>query len=466
MNIRIRDIRSALVHCALFAGLFLCAFPNTVSAEQVKLVPLKSFLHTHFSDPASLTKLTLDANTSNVHDHASDSHFSISKVTQYIAKGIWYSFSLGLIGGLLWLRWVPESIRTNLYYYKSLLLQLQRGQLMALLLMIFTSMKDLFATNDINDLASLFSFDGIGLSWALLMGLSFLGFIVLQRNLYFDLLWILMFVISKNLSSYKEELDLTSSILLMNGIHFIAASLLVGGLIVVWLCWRRQEADFMVVFNRVTWIAVIAIATLMVTGIVTIGLYLPDIRYITYTIWGNLMLIKFAIVIVAIVLATWIYVSFRKKRYVTIGRLLPSKLVVVFLTLLLVGCMIHFSPLPPNEKFRWHVMGDRVHMSAEISPRQPGRNTFIVKVWLNEKWGPPKQVSMVLHTINQKKIEAISVPMMQIEDNMIEEDFGLKKFSYRAEGAYLPDRGKYQLEIRILDQGSQETVYQRELIVY
>ena len=111
-------------------------------------------------------------------------------------------------------------------------------------------------------------------------------------------------------------------------------------------------------------------------------------------------------------------------------------------------------------------MGEKVHVSADITPKIQGTNTFVAKVWLPEKAGKPKQVLMLLHYLDDKEMAPISVPVTMYEDNTQEESYGFVKFSYKAQGAYLPFRGNWELEMRVMDADDNETVYNKEFMVY
>jgi copper transport protein len=83
-----------------------------------------------------------------------------------------------------------------------------------------------------------------------------------------------------------------------------------------------------------------------------------------------------------------------------------------------------------------------------------------------EKIGKPKQVQMILHYENDKKIAPIEVPLALYSDQTNEESYGFAKTSFKAEGAYLPFKGAWSLEVRVMDPEDNEKIYNKDFMVY
>jgi copper transport protein len=60
----------------------------------------------------------------------------------------------------------------------------------------------------------------------------------------------------------------------------------------------------------------------------------------------------------------------------------------------------------------------------------------------------------------------IEVPLVPYEDQKQEESFGFVRYSFKAEGAYLPLRGNWLVEVRVMDADDNEKVYKKETMVY
>lgn len=196
-------------------------------------------------------------------------------------------------------------------------------------------------------------------------------------------------------------------------------------------------------------------------------IFLPDIAYIVETQWGILLLAKSALVLLVVCTAALLRWVFRKRGEAKVGVLLKIDVVLALLIVLIVGVFTYLTPLPANEPLNWHVMGEKIHMTAQITPNAPGVNDFTVKVWLPESLGKPKQMILKLHDANAKDIAPIEVPLQYTEDVSVEDSFGdLKKHTYKAKGAYLPYPGYWDIEVRVMDSNDDETVYDKQIRLY
>ncbi len=402
----------------------------------------------------------------STHEHSGTGAFSISMMTQYITRAFWYLTMTALVGWLIWLRWVPVSISRNPYYRQHILLQLQRGHFIGLLFVVFTHMEDLLGRNNISEVLTVFTSTGVGISWLGMLIASLVGFFVLGRTWIIDLTWIIAYIAAKSISGHAISFSPQWVTVGLDIIHLCAAALWVSGLIFVWIAWRRREADRLELFQRFSRVALISIAVLSVSGVLTLWFFLPSLIYLTYSMWGLSVLIKVGFVLLIICIATGLRTFISREREQTVRLLLKVDIIGMLAIMILVGFMTYAAPLPANEKLNWHVMGEEIHMTADITPKVQGTNTFQVKVWLSEMRGKPKEVQMILKYQDQANMAAIRVPIAVYEDSAFEESFGMVKHSYQAVGPYLPFRGKYQLEIRVMDLENNETVYQQDLIVY
>jgi len=128
------------------------------------------------------------------------------------------------------------------------------------------------------------------------------------------------------------------------------------------------------------------------------------------------------------------------------------------------------SPVPPNEPLYWHVMGEKAHLTVQVTPKAPGDNQFRIDVWMKKELGKPKEVHLGLQDAKRPDIAPIEVPLAELADTAADESFTADEtygqYSYKAEGPFIPFPGMWKLEFRLLDQNDDEIVYRTETRVY
>ncbi|MFD0697348.1 copper resistance CopC/CopD family protein [Paenibacillus sp. GCM10027628] len=404
--------------------------------------------------------------TSTGHQHGGSGPVSTKEMLQYTFRGLWYLVVLTLAGWVCWLRFPGHNgveIRKSL---ASWTLNLQRAQLLALLLLIFTHIEDLLGVGGVGDLWKLFSATSIGISWMLLLVLSFIGFVLVGRFVWIDILWALCLLAAKSFSGHAASFSPVGVTITLDFIHLAAAALWVGGLVLLMVKWRQNKQEIGSYMRAFSNMALISILVLTITGSVSVLLFLPNLNYLFYSSWGTLLLLKIGAMLLVVVTGLVLRVFMRKKKEQQAYLWVKIDLTIMVVIMLLVGILTYVAPIPANTPLTWHQMGEKVHVSADITPKVQGTNTFVAKVWLPEQAGKPKQVQMILHYQDDKEIAPISVPIVAFDDKTQEESYGFQKFSYKAIGAYLPFRGNWDLEMRVMDNDDNETVYHKTFIVY
>lgn len=409
---------------------------------------------------------TLDLPSAHTdHEHGTG-QLTTKDILQYGSRGLWFLMILTLTGWVAWLRMPGTGGADARRKLASWTLNLQRAQLVALLLLIFTHIEDLLGGGGVEEFWMLFGSTNIGISWLLLLVLSFLGFVLVGKWKWLDLLWAVSLLAVKSFSGHAASFSPVWETIGLDFIHLVGAACWVGGLVLLYAKWRQKSQDvgsFMRTFSNM---ALISVIVLTLSGSLSVLLFLPNLHYLLYSAWGILLLVKIGLVALVILIGFVIRLLMRKKK--TDQSVLWVKIDLTFMVfiVLLVGIITYMAPIPVNEPLQWHQMGEKVHVSADITPKIQGTNTFLAKVWLPEKAGKPKQVLMTLHYKDDQDIAPISVPLSGFEDNTQEESYGFVKFSYKAQGAYLPFRGNWELEMRVMDADDNETVYHKEFIVY
>ncbi|OCT10593.1 hypothetical protein A8709_22370 [Paenibacillus pectinilyticus] len=408
----------------------------------------------------------LDVPTAHTgHDHGSGP-LTTKGLLQYASRGLWFLMILALTGWAFWLRLAKVQNVESRKLLSGWTLNLQRAHIVALLLLIFTHIEDLLGGGGVDEVWQLLTSTNIGISWVLLLVLSFLGFVLVGRFAWVDIIWALALLGVKSFSGHAASFSPLWATIGLDFVHLVAAACWVGGLILLYAKWRQDRANIGTYMQKFSKFALVSIVILTISGSISVLLFLPNLHYLLYTTWGILILVKVGVVVLVALIGFVIRLFLRKKKVnqsISWVKLDMSLMVVI---VALVGILTYMAPIPSNEPLQWHQMGEKVHVSVDITPKVPGNNAFVAKVWLPEKSGQPKQVLLIMHNKDDEEIAPISVPLTLYTDNTEEESYGFAKFSYKSEGAYLPFRGNWELEMRVMDSDDNETVYTKDFMVY
>ncbi|WP_442601632.1 copper resistance CopC/CopD family protein [Paenibacillus sp. KN14-4R] len=401
--------------------------------------------------------------TMNGHQMEISSDMSVSTLSIFLSRGFWYLMILLTMGWIFWLR-TPFAARAGLRSkLSSWTLNLQRVLFLSTLVVIFTHLEDLLGDSGLDQLFAVFFSTSIGLFWLAALALSLIGLLVIGRWAWLDYLWIIAFLFGKSLTGHAAAMDLKWVTVGLNFVHLMAASIWAGGLLLALVIWKKAREEMVGYLRSFSTFAFVSFVLLAITGLSSVALFLPSIEYVTYTQWGILMLIKTAVVLLVAVTALIIRITMRKSQEHAQYRWLKIDFSLMLIIVLLVGFITYLSPTPTTKPLNWHQMGATIHMSSRISPLHVGDNTFLTKVWIPEDEGAPKKVQMLLHNLDQPDLPAIEVPLEPFTDPSSAEVFDeFKRYDYKAVGAYLPFRGKWQLEIRVMRATDDEKVYQKE----
>ncbi|NEW08159.1 copper resistance protein CopC [Paenibacillus sp. SYP-B3998] len=400
------------------------------------------------------------------HQHGLSSSLTTKELLQYTFRGLWYLMVLVLAGWVCWLRFPRAGGAEERKSMSSWTLNLQRAQLVALLLLIFTHIEDLLGGGGAEEIWQLFSATSIGISWVLLLVLTFIGFVLVGKVAWLDVVWALALLAVKSFSGHAASFSPVWATIGLNFIHLAASALWVGGLILLVVKWRKQGQEMGSFLRAFSKMAFLSIIILTLTGSASVLLFLPNLHYLLYASWGILLIVKVGVVLFVAIVGFILRLYMRKQKEQKAYLWVKIDVSLMVIIMLLVGLITYMAPIPENQPLQWHQMGEKVHVSADITPKVQGTNTFIAKVWLPEKTGKPKQVQMILHYTDDEEIAPITVPLAAFVDKVQEESYGLKKFSYQGVGAYLPFRGNWDLEMRVMDSDDNETVYHKTFLVY
>lgn len=315
------------------------------------------------------------------------------------------------------------------------------------------------------ELANILTGTTIGMLLGMQLLLSVAAFWLAKANLALRLLWTAVMLGSEAWSGHAAAFTPISYTIALDFVHLAAAAVWAGGLLLLMLVWRKERSEaarFALLFSR--W-ALYAFLLLWATGTLSVLAYLPTLSYLPETAWGKWLIAKAALSLAVAVAAAFIRLNLRRGGLPS-WRWLRSDFSLMAAIVLCVGILTYQNPIPANQPLYYHEMGTDVHVTLSISPNVPGTNMFLVKIWLPEASGNPKQIEFRLRPLDGKEIGPILVPLQPDQDNAPDEYPGFVKSIYRAEGAYLPFAGDWEAEIRVMDANDNEMVRTTTFRIY
>ncbi len=310
-----------------------------------------------------------------------------------------------------------------------------------------------------------------GMAWIIIIVLAVAAAPLLHKKAWSDVLWVGLVLAAESVNGHAAAYDPAWVTLLLNVVHLAAAALWVGGLLYLLTEWSHPERRIHAkLFTRTfSGTALLSIAVLAVSGTAAALLYITDWRLLAEVPWGRWLLAKTAVVIIVVITAALLRLGLKKRQGELAKPLLWLDIGLMAAIIAISAVFTTISPRPSNEPVNWHVMGETVHMTAEISPVIPGKNNlFTVKVWLPEGTGAPKQVVMLLRNEQKLGTAPISVPIVLADQPAAGLNLfpGFSYYEYRASGPYLPFSGEWELEVRVMDPKDDEKVYKRQFVFY
>jgi copper transport protein len=367
-----------------------------------------------------------------------------------------YYLALILVTG--WMIWgftskTHEEIRNK---HRKIALYIQLVFLIANIGMGYVQFAGLI--DSLNRIGSLITGTTVGMTWMFSMLLSLSGFVLLLRNKWLDWLWVLLLLSSKSVNGHALAFDPVILTVLMDLIHLIAAAIWAGGLLYILILRKRHSEfgrGFLVSFSRM---ALLSIILLVLTGTVLTLTYLPDIHYLLYSNWGKWLLVKIGFVLLVIIIGSILRLNLKKKKDSNIGKLIKIDFTLMILISVIVGIFTYLSPIPENKPLVWSEEDNHIAFTANITPKVPGDNMYMVDASSSKEGVSIKRVELFLKNKDNPDVAPIQVPFAVYEQE--------KKVHYMIEGPYIPFAGNWTVEVRILDSDDNESVYRKDIIVY
>lgn len=413
----------------------------------------------------------LIADSSSLHSgHELSADMSVYDVLKYLSRIAYYFGLLAVAGWVLWGAYAGLQHSPIAEHYRNGLLGVQRTHFLALIAFIYFHYQDLLGDQGLGELVGLFTGTWVGRSWLAAFVLALVGFALLGRSKVWDAAWIVLLLVAKSVNGHAMGHDPQWITVPLNFVHLLAAAVWVGGLLLIVPLWRKNRTWIDGFLPRFSNAALIAIIVLVLSGTASTLLFLPGLNYLLYSQWGKLLIAKVVFVVLVILLGIGIRLAMRKRKENDLRDMVRMDFAAMGIIVVLVGLLTFISPVPPNEPMYWHVMGEKVHMTVQVTPKVPGDNQFRVDVWLPKELGEPKRVQLKLQDLDKPDMAPIEVPLTahknDTQDAAFTADETFGQFSYKADGPFIPFAGKWKLEFRVLDKNDDETVYTEETRVY
>lgn len=346
-------------------------------------------------------------------------------------------------------------------------LGLQRLFLISVLLLTSTHLNNYVEFGVWEDMLA-FAGTMTGIAWIIMFGLSFLGFVLLHRSRFLDVLWLLALLFTQSFIGHSYGIGGENGAILVNFVHLLAAAVWAGGLLYIAVHWKNQREHVKQFLPQYSHLALDSLILLVLSGGLLVFLFLPSLSYLLYTQWGIMLLIKIALVLGVIAVGVFMRRALKKNEENALRKGLKLDFSLMAAVLIVVGIMTYLSPVPPNQAFNWHEMGERAHVTVIIDPKIPGaQNEFIVRTWLPDDQPEPKRVQLYMRYLDDESIERLEIPLTPAEAGEGQDWFpGYIQSVYTYKGSALAMAGRWEIEVRIMDAEDYETVARQSLHVY
>ncbi|MFC7392034.1 copper resistance CopC/CopD family protein [Scopulibacillus cellulosilyticus] len=278
--------------------------------------------------------------------------------------------------------------------------------------------------------------------------------ICLRQLAWFDAAWIIIAVIYEGFNGHALSFKPAAINVILDIIHLFAASIWIGGLLLIITHWRKEQLkDFVPLFSKAAFISLIV---LVVSGVWTTINFLPSLTDLFVTTWGILLLIKTGCVVLVFVVGALLKAQLKKRDSKGFRHWFKYDFSLMVIIVIIVGALTYSNPLLQNEPFKLHSNRNQLNMTAMITPRNPGvDNTFTVTVKTKHHL---QYVQLYLKHFGNTDIPKVRVPLKGKKTNGI--------YTYQAQGSYLSVPGNWTVEIRIMNENDDETVWDKQMKVY
>ncbi|MFD0961462.1 copper resistance D family protein [Paenibacillus chungangensis] len=262
-----------------------------------------------------------------------------------------------------------------------------------------------------------------------------------------------------------------------HALHIAFASVWAGGLAGLWaVSFGIDRADQLnrlaVTFSR--W-ALVSIVIIIGSGVWLAIVHLSSWRELWMSEYGIIVLTKSVLML----LIVFIGILHRSKLMGLLDRgqersfltAVRMEIVAAVALFLLAGWLSSTSPAPVeasalgDKPFYWHEMGEEAHMTLRMNEgAAPGEQLVRLYVWLPEGQGAPKSIAVGYRSGDDDTTAEVNIPMEPMPEGQEKTfDFpGFTKYSYSAEGGYLPPEASGEVIVKLTDANGKAFHYKRQ----
>jgi copper transport protein len=262
----------------------------------------------------------------------------------HIMRAIYYFGLLFLIGWIFLWRVVQNyaiDVKKKYLFWGAIVQMLHLVGLSSVILIQL----NIFTINGISFAPDFPLQTSFGLLWIVSLFMSLIGFILLFKNQWFDIFWIVVMVFSKSLNGHALEFEPTIILIITNSIHLSAASIWAAGLLFIILFWRRHIIyvnSFLPQFSKY---AFLSIVILSITGIFISYFYLSGFDLL-FSERGILLMIKTVIVLLIIIVGAVIRSKMQGMKTGNLKKWIKFDFLLMFLIIIIVSILTYLNPLP------------------------------------------------------------------------------------------------------------------------
>ena len=268
---------------------------------------------------------------------------SFSEVLIHLMRAIYYFGLLFLIGWILLWRIVKNyanDVKKKYLFWGTIIQMLHLVGLSSVILIQL----NIFTINGLSFTPDFPFQTTFGLLWIVSLLMSLFGFLLLFKNQWFDILWLVAIVISKSLNGHALEFEPTILLVITNSIHLIAASIWAAGLMFIILFWRKHINYVQSFLPKFSKYAFSSIVVLSITGIFISYFYLKGFDLL-FSDRGILLMIKTAIVSLVILAGVMIRSKMKEMQTVDLKRWITLDFILMFIIIIIVSILTYLNPL-------------------------------------------------------------------------------------------------------------------------
>ncbi|MEK4972709.1 copper resistance CopC/CopD family protein [Niallia sp. FSL R7-0648] len=257
-------------------------------------------------------------------------------------------------------------------------------------------------------------------------------------------------MLSKAFLGHPSSSPYETVAIVLDFFHLIAASIWLGGMIVIILFLREgifaKEGEghdlYWATMERYSLWALITVAVLAISGAINASLLIPDFQSLVSTAYGKVLLIKIGLLVLMLIFGAYHLVSrllLRKKDFYKKSIKMEITLGILILLVTTAFTQIQTPTLPIDLPFYEEAeLGYNENISLSITPKKTGvQNQYEVFVFDN----------------NRKPIDPVEQITISLRQGEKEMSFPLtkeKEGHYFAENLQLNQPGKWDVEIHVL----------------